>query len=133
MSIKKVIKSTVIVVTTMLVFSGCANSQYQSDENIKRSIVILIKKVERLESLHRVKPEKTKSACKANTSIVTQTAPVTKTLKRDISVFSKRNKRSIITATIRTGAVVEITACDKYGWCALKGQEGFVQRWKVLN
>lgn len=133
MSIKKAIKWTAIAATAMLIFSGCVNSQYNSDENVKRSIVILIQKVERLESLHGVKSSKAKSIYKTNSPVLTPVGPMTRTLKRDILIFSKRKEKSKIIATIKAGTVVEISACDKYGWCTLKGQKGFVKRWKILN
>ena len=126
MNIKRVIKITTIVTSAVIMFSGCANTQYHSDENVKKSIVILIQKVERLEALHGL--NKTKSIYKT-----INTFPVTKTLKNDIYVFSKRNTKSKVSAVIKKGATIEISGCDKYGWCTLKGQKGFVQRWKVLS
>ena len=133
MNIRKAIKLITIAATAVIMFSGCASTQYQSDENVKKSIVILIQKVERLEALQGMKSNKIKSTYIASTPAVSPTGPMTKTLKRDISVFSKRNPKSKITAAIRMGTVIEISGCDKYGWCTLKGQKGFIQRWKVLN
>jgi len=134
MNIRKPIKLITIIASVVIMFSGCASTQYQSDENVKRSIVILIQKVERLEALQGVKLNKTKNTyMAASTPPIPSVVPMTQTLKKDIYVFSKRNTKSKVAAVIKMGTAIEISGCDKYGWCTLKGQKGFIQRWKVLN
>jgi len=133
MNIKKVIKLIVVAMSAAIMFSGCVNSQYQSDENVKKSIVILIQKVERLESLHGIKSRKTQYGHSSRTPILVHSGSMNRTLKRDISVFTKRNLKSKKIVTIKAGEVVKISACDKYGWCILKNQKGFIQKWKVIN
>jgi len=91
--------------------TGCStNQQYIEDPALKESIVILIQKVEHLESLHHISHKKTK-----------------------IPVYSKKTNASKVISHVSKKSKSKLRKCDKDGWCHLDKQKGYVQKWRFSN
>ena len=141
MNIRKAISATAIAAISSLSFTGCAPAN-QPDPELQKAVLILAKKVERLERLHGIKaPQPTpkrdvhSKAQRASKGAARKTSTAGKkmvrTTIREIPVYEKQSKNSKKIDSIPAGTVLTLTSCDRYGWCLVDGKEGYIQSWKL--
>lgn len=120
---------------------------YVENPDIKKAVVILAEKVRKLEEQNS-QPVIIETP-KEERKVVTKTCPKKVPLLpnpgsyagqyraiNDVNVRACASRESIVIGTIPKGSIVEFSKCTRYGWCVIKGRDGFVARYmfkKVRN